>query len=216
MQTNIEAFLTHDDAMMRQSYAVVGTPCADCEALITGDIGWPYWQFVRSGAGETWPENVLRVPRAEWRYSFVPSIPPGIPILFTYGTCQDNTGCRGCPPCEDRSDYVEYYLPWIEWVDRHGDGFRSVAIDGADHWHMCRASAQTNAAIQQWFEDLDQRSGGVAVVGRLRSPQWWWRRCAGGRCDLAPPSSHYWAWGGVERAVGRRPPHPKIPARDPV
>ena len=167
VQTNIEAFLTHDDAMMRQSYAVVGTPCADCEALITGDIGWPYWQFVRSGAGETWPENVLpRVPRAEWRYSFVPSIPPGIPILFTYGTCQDNTGCRGCPPCEDRSDYVEYYLPWIEWVDRHGDGFRSVAIDGADHWHMCRASAQTNAAIQQWFEDLDQRSAGALPVVR--------------------------------------------------
>ena len=163
VQTNIEAFLTHDDAMMRESYAVVGTPCADCDALITGGIGWPYWQLVRDGPGETWPENVLpRVPRAAWRYSFAPSIPPGIPILFTYGTCQDNTGCRGCPPCEERSEYAEYYAPWIEWVDRHGDGFRSVAIDGADHWHMCRASAQTNAAMQRWFEELDRRPAGAA------------------------------------------------------
>ena len=164
VRTNIEAFLTHDDAMMRESYAVVGTPCADCDALITSDIGWPYWQFVRDGPGETWPENVLpRVPRAEWKFSFAPSIPRGIPILFTYGTCQDNTGCRGCPPCEDRSDYTDYYQVWIDWLDGRGSsayrtaGSRAVAIEGADHWHMCRASKAVNAAMQSWLEDTDRR-----------------------------------------------------------
>lgn len=155
VRTIIVSFLTHNDTMMRTAPAVAGTPCADCEKLVSSALGWPYWQLVREGDA-AWPERVLpRVPRSEWDFSFVPSFPADMPLLFTYGTCQDNTGlCRGCPPCADRSEYTEYYAPWIKWVDERGYGSRSVAMRDTDHWHMCRGSKATNDAIQAFLDEL--------------------------------------------------------------
>ena len=69
VQTNIRSFLTQNDTMMRTSEAVQGTPCAACDALLTARIGWPYYQLVRHAAGETWPERLTSVPRAEWRHA---------------------------------------------------------------------------------------------------------------------------------------------------
>jgi len=153
VQTNIRSFLSQNDTMMRTSPAVIGTPCANCDAIINANIGWPYWQMVRDGPKETWPERVVpHVPRSQWNFSFAPDFPDEIPLLFAYGTCEDNTGCHGCPPCADRSDYIEYYRPWIRWVDQRSEGSRSVAISGGDHWSMCRKSKQVNAKIHAWLE----------------------------------------------------------------
>jgi len=153
VQTNIRSFLSQNNTMMRTSPAVIGTPCANCDAIINANIGWPYWQMVRDGPKETWPERVVpHVPRAQWNFSFAPGFPEEIPLLFTYGTCDDNTGCHGCPPCADRSGYIKYFKPWIRWVDQRNVDSRSVAISGGDHWSMCRKSKQVNAEIHAWLE----------------------------------------------------------------
>ena len=36
--------------------------------------------------------STYQVPRAQWNFSFAPGFPAHIPLLFTYGTCDDNTG----------------------------------------------------------------------------------------------------------------------------
>ena len=59
VQTNIRSFLSQNNTMMRTSPAVIGTPCANCDAIINANIGWPYWQMVRDGPKERWPERVV-------------------------------------------------------------------------------------------------------------------------------------------------------------
>merc|ERR1712146_120080 len=115
------------------------------------------YQLIRNATGEAWPKRLVpEVPTSQWKFSFIPDFPSGIPILFTYGTCEIGTGCSGCPPCKPRSSYF-FGQDWLEWISQRGDGdklSKAVPIDGAGHWTNCLASKATNAAISSWLHSI--------------------------------------------------------------
>ena len=170
----MDAFLTHNDTLMRDNAVELRQgPCDGC-AVIDASMGWLYYALVRSAPGETWPERVQpTVPREAWKFDWLPAFPDGIPLLFTYGTCDDGTGTAapGAPACAPRVGYLDYYGSFIKWVQKR-EGSQAVAISGGDHWHMCWKSAATNRVIEEWLEN--SRRDALSSLFSIPSGNAWW------------------------------------------
>mmetsp|Transcript_44584 Transcript_44584/g.48239 ORF Transcript_44584/g.48239 Transcript_44584/m.48239 type:complete len:288 (-) Transcript_44584:356-1219(-) len=142
-QNNINAFLTDDDDLMMYNInTTLGdtSPCADCRIApnasgVGARTGWPYYNFVRTDP--TWTSDGFDdTPLDEWEFSWMPSYPNDIPLLYLYVT-------------------EAFQSPlFFEWINTHGDNdgrSEYMKIDDSDHWMAIRQPTVVNNKIAEWI-----------------------------------------------------------------
>lgn len=139
-QVNIKAYLTKNDTLMRENSRKHHSPCAEC-AMIQARIGWPYYEFIRTGNNDFHTRLAPGIEPDEWKFLWTPDFPTHIPMLFLYGRCQTGTGCAGCPveTCKRRKYFFfsSYFLDWVYARPGHSD---VVEVDTAGHWVPARGN----------------------------------------------------------------------------
>jgi len=143
-QNNIKAFKTDNDTAMTENLKTQlgGTsPCDSCRIApgatgVGARTGWPYYQFVRSAAGEVWIDRLApHIPLAQWKFSLAPSFPEKVPLLFLY------------------SSEIFSTPAFRDWISKRGtvDGSKVVKLNNTDHWLQIRVSETTNNYMQGWL-----------------------------------------------------------------
>lgn len=155
-QNNINAFLSDDDAAMAENLRTeIGgsSPCDTCRIApnatgVGARTGWPYWNMVRTDPGHAWTDFFPTPPLDEWEFSWAPSFPAGVPLLFLYSSTRffDDS--------------------WLTWIEGRGDGVSQQGqVLDTDHWLMVRQPAETNRIMAAWL-------AGDEDAAALAAPSW--------------------------------------------
>jgi len=143
-RNNINAFLKNDDELMMHNIDTTlgGTsPCSTCRIApnatfgIGARTGWPYYNFVRTD--HPWMKDGFEkddIPSFnDWDFSFVPSFPDNISILYLWAS--------------------EYFQnpKFFEWIDNRNDGSEYMQVKDSDHWISVRQPLVVNKKITEWL-----------------------------------------------------------------
>merc|ERR1719271_1520449 len=109
---------------------------------------WPYNCQVLNGEGEEMFERLAPdIPFNEWKFNLVPDFPDGKPILFLYGSCEDELN-----PCTPRQ--MRYYDDaFLDWVHAR-PGSKTISVEAAGHWMMLQQPAYVNKQMEDWLANL--------------------------------------------------------------
>jgi len=148
-QNNIHSFLTNDDDLMNYNINTTlgGTsPCSTCRIApnatfgIGARTGWPYYNFVRTDQpwikDDGFDNDSTQLSFDDWEFSFIPSFPDNISVLYLYGT-----------------DYFQNPL-FFEWIEKRNniDGTSEyMKVNDSDHWLQVRQPIIVNKKIKEWL-----------------------------------------------------------------
>eukprot|EP00927_Polykrikos_kofoidii_P038348 TRINITY_DN32693_c0_g1_i1.p1 TRINITY_DN32693_c0_g1~~TRINITY_DN32693_c0_g1_i1.p1 ORF type:complete len:358 (-),score=43.44 TRINITY_DN32693_c0_g1_i1:354-1334(-) len=156
VQKNVLSYLKDDVNIMDHEERRVA-PCGSCK-MFQARIAWPYYQFVRGGEDEWHARLASQISPQQWKFSYTPSFPADIPMLFLYARCDDGTGPNCERPCSQRAQSYGF----IDWVNARA-GSAAVGID-ADHWFKVRTPSVTNTEIAKWLGASSQAIEPLIVV----------------------------------------------------
>merc|ERR1719397_671311 len=158
-QNNIMSYLQKNDTAMAINMNITlgrTVPCTDCRIApdSTGwgyRTGWPYYNFIRDDS--PWPTRLApEVPVSDYEFSFIPSWPKHLPLLFLYGKCEQDF-----VKCVPRTFFF-FTQDFLKWIDAQPES-KYYGIDNAGHWMALSQYAVVNNYIQLFINRGNLISG---------------------------------------------------------
>jgi len=142
-QNNINAFLSNNDTMLMDNVQGMNSPCQDCRIApnatgIGAKTGWPYYNLVRDDS--PWMSDGFEVSPEDWEYTYVPSFPDEIPLLYLWAS-------------------EAFQAPtWFDFIDTRAKRSEHLQVMGSSHWIMVNQPETVNAKIMEWLSSNNKHT----------------------------------------------------------